>query len=237
MVTVLFDIDGTLIHTGGAGQRAFADTFRTLFGIDNIASEVRFAGRSDRAIAEELMAAHGIEANDSNWDRFVEAFVPRLVEVLPQCQGGILPGVVDLLDELERSDHVAIGLLTGNIAAGAHAKLTHYQLWDRFAFGGYGDDWRERDDIAAAALLAAQLHLAGSQNANCRKQNDIAELVFVLGDTPADVQCARSIGAFAIAVLTGGANREQLLAAEPDLLLNDLTEVDDILLEINAAVA
>lgn len=237
MITVLFDIDGTLIQTGGAGHRAFADTFRSLFGIDRISRDVRFAGRSDRAIAEELLEAHAIVAKSDNWPRFVESFVPRLVEVLPLCQGAVLPGVVELLDELEKSDHVAIGLLTGNIAAGAQAKLSHYQLWHRFAFGGYGDDSTDRNDIAASALAAAREYVAQSQSTQFSKPNDETDLAIVIGDTPADVQCARSIGAFAIAVLTGGATREQLLAAKPDLLLNDLTEVDELFMQINAAVA
>ncbi|TWU25997.1 HAD family hydrolase [Bythopirellula polymerisocia] len=237
MVTVLFDIDGTLIQTGGAGQRAFAETFSSLFGIEKISSEVRFAGRSDRAIVEDLMEAHGVAVNSDNWNRFIEAMVPRLVEMLPLCQGTILPGVVELLDELEKSEHVATGLLTGNIAAGARAKLSHYQLWQRFAFGGYGDHCTNRNDIAAAALAAAQSHVAQHRTGNSQERSSDTELVFVIGDTPADVECARSIGACAIAVLTGGASREQLLATKPDLLLNDLTEVDDFLLQINAAVA
>lgn len=236
MATVLFDIDGTLVQTGGAGQRAFADTFRSLFGIDKMSKDVRFAGRSDRAIAEELMATHGIEASTENWLRFVEAFVPRLIEVLPQCQGTVLPGVVDLLDHLDTSEHMAIGLLTGNIAAGAQAKLSHYQLWDRFPFGGYGDDWTDRNDIAAAALLAAQGFVAQLHPSPPEKSTSESERVIVIGDTPSDVQCARSIGACAIAVLTGGVPRETLLAAEPDLLLDDLTEINEIMLQINSVV-
>lgn len=235
MATVLFDIDGTLIHTAGAGHRAFADTFRTLFGIEKISSDVRFAGRSDRAIAEELMATHGVEASSENWLRFVKAFVPRLEEVLPQCQGMVLPGVVELLDHLKESDQIAIGLLTGNIAAGAQAKLSHYRLWDRFAFGGYGDDWVDRNDIAAAALAASRTYVAQSQDASSGETNGESQRVIVIGDTPADVECARSIGAIAVAVLTGGVPREVLMATEPDLLLDDLSEIDDILVQMNSA--
>lgn len=236
MVTVLFDIDGTLIHTGGAGQRAFADTFRKLYRIDKISAEVLFAGRSDRAIAEELMTVHGIANDNGAWLQFVEAFVPRLVEVLPECQGTVLPGVIGLLDELEKSEHVHIGLLTGNIAEGARAKLSYYQLWNRFAFGGYGDDWTDRNDIAAAALSAARSYIAQSQFEQLLSHDSDSESVIVIGDTPADVKCARSIGAFAVAVCTGGASREQLQAESPDLLLDDLTGFDPILHQINSAI-
>ena len=229
MSTVLFDIDGTLIQTGGAGKVAFAETFHELFGVAEISSIVGFAGRSDRAIAEELMRVHGIEVTPENWRRFTTAFLPRLEQVLPRLAGEVLPGVVALLDKLAAMKNVAIGLLTGNIAAGAKAKLSHYQLFDRFQFGGYGDDWTDRRDIAVAALLAARLHLNGDGKA--------AEKVIVIGDTPADVHCARAINAYAVAVATGGATREQLAEAQPDLLVTDLTDNRELLLQVNSMMA
>ncbi len=229
MITVLFDIDGTLIQTGGAGKIAFAETFRELFGIEQISSNVGFAGRSDRAIAEELMRTHGIEVTSQNWQRFTTAFLPRLEQVLPRSAGEVLPGVVELLDELATLPHVALGLLTGNIAAGARAKLSHYRLFERFRFGGYGDDWADRNDIAVAALQAARLHLNGTA--------DRDDGVVVIGDTPADIRCARAINAYAVAVATGGATLDQLAAAEPDLLVADLTDSRDLLQHVNSVIA
>jgi phosphoglycolate phosphatase len=228
MNIVLFDIDGTLISTGGAGKIAFAETFHELFGIAEISANVGFAGRSDRAIAEELMRVHEIDVSPANWLNFTTAFLPRLEAVLPRAQGEILPGVVELLDELATLDHVALGLLTGNITAGAKAKLSHYQLFERFAFGGYGDDWIDRNDIAVAALEAAHTHLNnGSPGGE----------VIVIGDTPADVRCARAIGAHAVAVATGGATWEQLAASEPDLLIADLTDRAPLLQLLKPLVA
>ncbi|MDZ4659608.1 MAG: HAD hydrolase-like protein [Bythopirellula sp.] len=229
MTIILFDIDGTLISTGGAGKVAFAETFHQLFGVCEISSNVGFAGRSDRAIAEELMRVHDIEITPENWQRFTTAFLPRLKQVLPRSTGEILPGVLPLLDELADMENVAIGLLTGNIAAGAKAKLLHYQLFDRFQFGGYGDDWTDRCDIAVAALNAAKLHLNGAGQGG--------DKVIVIGDTPADVRCARAINAYAVAVATGGATMEQLSDAKPDLLVADLTDDRELLLQVDSAIA
>jgi phosphoglycolate phosphatase-like HAD superfamily hydrolase len=175
------------------------------------------------------MAVHGIEVSPQNWQRFTTAFLPRLEQVLPRSTGEILPGVVKLLNELAALDHVTIGLLTGNIAAGARAKLSHFNLHERFLFGGYGDDWTDRCDIAVAALDAARLHLNGNGKSG--------EKVIVIGDTPADVRCARAINAYAVAVATGGATRDQLAASQPDLLLADLTESHELLLQVNSVIA
>jgi phosphoglycolate phosphatase len=229
MITVLFDIDGTLIQTGGAGKIAFAETFLELFGVEQIAGSVGFAGRSDRAIAEELMRLHGIKPTPENWQRFTTAFLPRLEQVLPRSAGEILPGVVKLLDELATLAHVNIGLLTGNIAAGAKAKLSHYQLFDRFRFGGYGDDWTDRNDIAIAARQAARLHLNGTATSE--------DHFIVIGDTPADIRCARAIDAFAVAVATGGGTLEQLAEAKPDLLVADLTDSRVLLQQVNSVIS
>ncbi len=229
MAIVLFDIDGTLIQTGGAGKVAFAETFDELFGVTEISEIVGFAGRSDRAIAEELMRVHGVEVTPENWQRFTTAFLPRLERALPSLAGEVLPGVVSLLDNLASMNNVTIGLLTGNIAAGAKAKLSHYQLFDRFGFGGYGDDCTDRCDIAIAALQAARLHLNGDGASS--------EKVIVIGDTPADVRCARAINAYAVAVATGGATIEQLAAAKPDLLVADLTDNQELLRQVNLVMA
>lgn len=226
MTIVLFDIDGTLINTGGAGRIAFADTFRELFGIEQICGDVKFAGRSDRAIALELMKLHDVEPSLENWQRFVTAFVPRLAALLPQCPGQVLPGVVRLLDELSSHEHVSLGLLTGNVAEGARAKLLHFDLWNHFRFGGYGDDCTDRSDIAITAFNAARAFHKGNATYGAR--------VIVIGDTPADILCARAIDAFAVGVATGGASYDDLRQAEPDLLVRDLTDCRELLLRVAA---
>ncbi len=221
MYSVLFDIDGTLLDTAGAGKNAFAAAFAERFQITEISIDVKFAGRSDRAIALELMERHGVEPSHEHWHQFTKSYLKHLETTLPQCQGRILPGVLDLLDRLQTVKHVLPGLLTGNLKSGAARKLAQYGLADRFEFGGFGDLWDDRNDIAAEAIEQARLHARGELKGT-----------MVIGDTVNDVTCARSIGAFAVAVATGGASREELQAAEPDLLLADLTEVDELLAEV-----
>ncbi len=214
------DIDGTLVSTGGAGQAAFVVTLDKDFGIhDAKSSRVSFAGRSDRAIAMDLFALYGIDPTIETWQRFRTAYVGRLAEVLPEYQGRVLPGVASLLQTLSDRGDTALGLLTGNVYQAAEHKLRHYELWDWFCFGGFGDEHTDRCDIAAAALEAGQTHLHGSPH---------RELV-VIGDTPNDIRCGRSIGARCVAVPTGNISIDVLRAAEPDVLVETLEDIEPIL--------
>ena len=214
------DVDGTLITTGGAGQAAFVVTLDKDFGIQNATSSgVSFAGRSDRAIAMDLLVLHGLPATAETWHRFREAYVRRLAEVLPTFRGRVLAGVDSLLASLAERGDVALGLITGNVHDAARHKLTHYELWDWFPFGGFGDEHIDRCDIAAAALAAARAHLNGKANGK----------LIVIGDTPNDVKCGRSIGARCVAVSTGNTALDVLRAAEPDVLVETLEDAEPIL--------
>jgi len=229
---VLFDIDGTLVQTGGAGQLAFAEAFAAEFGVSELSGAVLFAGRSDRAIAFDLMRVHGVAPTEENWQRFRTAYLEQLPVALTRREGCVLPGVPKLLDELESLDHSLVGLLTGNLRQGAVNKLTYYGLVERFGFGGYGDVCDERCDIAAAALSEAK-RAAASRNG--RGNGKPLSGVMVIGDTVHDISCARSIGAFAVAAPTGNTPREQLAAANPDLLLDDLSDARPLLDVVLAA--
>jgi phosphoglycolate phosphatase len=230
MYAVLFDIDGTLLQSGGAGQLAFAEAFAQEFGVDELSGDVPFAGRSDRAISLDLMQVHGVDPSEANWQRFRDAYLGRLPAALAKRQGRVLPGVVKLLQELSRHEHALIGILTGNIREGAHHKLVHYGLREHFAFGGYGDECHHRDDIAAMAAAEAKRHGADRHGISLELTG-----AMVIGDTVHDVTCARAIGAVAVAVPTGGATREALIGAQPDLLLDDLTAADELLNIVAAA--
>jgi phosphoglycolate phosphatase len=211
---VLFDIDGTLVHTGGAGHLAFADAFADEFGVRDLSGAVPFAGRSDRAIAFELMKVHGVPATEESWRRFRTSYLEHLPAALRRLEGRVLPGVTELLDELALHEHPLICLLTGNLRDGAVQKLTYYGLVDRFGFGGYGDVSDDRCDIAAAALAQAERAANGKRLSGA----------MVIGDTVHDISCARSINAFAVAVPTGNTPASELAAAKPDLLLDDLSD-------------
>lgn len=216
-----FDIDGTLIASGGAGQKAFAHVFRTLFGVDELTSEVSFAGRSDRAIALDLLAAHGAEPSEENWHRFRNAYVAQLPASLATCQGAVLPGVQLLIEQLTSYGGVDIGLLTGNVVRGAEAKLTYYGLWHHFEFGGFGDLHTSRDEIARSAVEAASQHLNLMPNGNSR--------FAVVGDTVHDITCARAIGAYSVVVPTGLTPIDELRAAQPDLAIETLEDAQPLI--------
>lgn len=228
MYAVLFDIDGTLISTDGAGRQAFAEAFATEFGIEPISPGVPFAGRSDRAIASELMEVHGIEVNEQTWQRFRRTYLAGLPAVLGKRKGRVLPGVVDMLDALAEMPHVIVGLLTGNLAEGAERKLVHYGLAGRFSFGGFGDVLTDRCDIAAAAVEAANAHLRAVSNGDGPLELSGA---MVIGDTIHDIRCARSIGATAVAVPTGGSTLAELTDEKPDFLTPDLSHHQALLAE------
>src|SRR3954468_22910875 len=225
----LLDIDGTLLLTGGAGQKAFAQTLADEFGIGEIIHPVMFAGRSDRAIALELMRLHGVDDSTDNWQRFCAGYLSRLERALISNQGFVLPGASELVTTLAKRDDVALGLLTGNVREGAKRKLVHYNLWHWFAFGGYGDDHVDRSDIAAAALAAAREHIGNHFNGSTRNGRKFPGEIIVIGDTTHDITCGRSIGARCVAVPTGHTTVDELRQSNPDLLVETLQDLRPIL--------
>ena len=212
---VLFDIDGTLLHTGGVGVKAFGRAFATEFGIADGTERLKFAGRTDVSLVREFFTLHKIEPSKENFDRFFAAYLHWLQLFIPDCKGGACTGVVEFYHSLRALPEPPLtGLLTGNIKKGARIKLERYDLWDKFAFGGFADDHEERDQIAVAALRR------GNEQAGRELRG---EEVLVIGDTPLDIRCGRAIGAKVLAVATGGAKYEELEPHKPDWLVPDLT--------------
>ncbi len=192
-------------------ERALATAFRCA----SLTDGVPFAGRTDRAIMRDLFQVHQIEDSADNRGHFLAAYLQHLPTCLTEHKGQILPGIAALLNCLRERGDVAVGLLTGNVRGGARLKLGHYALYHHFAFGGFGDDHLTREDVAREALAAVRSHL---------KNRVDSEQICVVGDTPLDVRCARSIGARAVAVATGWHSLEMLAAEQPDLLLSDLSD-------------
>ena len=223
MYVLFFDIDGTLINTGGSGLEALRLAFSQLFDVPP-PDKVSTSGRTDRGIASDMFRGRQVADSDENWTRFRTAYVQHLREQLPLRQGRILPGVIDLLERLGARRDVALGLLTGNIAEGAWLKLQHFGLDRHFAFGGYGDRSPERNAVAEDALAAARQALDGAVR---------ADRIWVIGDTPMDIQCARHIGARALAVATGMYAKAALAETQPDLLLDDLCQPGDFLRQLD----
>ena len=214
---VLFDIDGTLLRTGGAGVKAFARAFASEFGINHGTERLKFGGRTDISLVRELFSYHRIEPSPENFRRFFDAYVLCLQETLRQSTGGPCPGVLEFYESLQTLPQPPLtGLLTGNIRRGARIKLQHYQLWDKFPFGAFADDHEERSQIAAVALQR------GSQRIGRPLRGQEA---LVIGDTPFDIACARAIGARALAVATGAYSIEELSPHSPDWLAEDLSKV------------
>jgi phosphoglycolate phosphatase-like HAD superfamily hydrolase len=223
MFVCLFDIDGTLLRSGGAGKAAMEAALTTAFGVPNSANGVPFSGRTDRSIGRDLFHLHGVEATAQNWQHFLQAYLQHLPSCLDRYQGIVLPGIAKLLQSLAKRSDVAVGLLTGNVRDGARLKLAHFGLFEHFAFGGFGDDHWERDDVAREALAAARAALGDSLH---------RERIWVIGDTPLDITCARAIGARVLAVATGWHSVDDLAPHRPDLLLADLTDPSALLAQM-----
>lgn len=220
MHVCLFDIDGTLISSGGAGKAAMLAAMRSAFGLARLDGEVPFSGRTDRAIARDLFGVHGIEECDANWERFMVSYLECLPGCLRGHRGLVLPGIARLLAQLHERADVVLGLLTGNLREGARLKLTHYELFHFFRFGGFGDRHFCRNEVAREALAAVVEHL---------RRPAATDRIWVIGDTPLDIECARAIGARVAAVATGFHPADELALGRPDLLLTDLSNPDPLL--------
>jgi phosphoglycolate phosphatase-like HAD superfamily hydrolase len=215
MYVCLFDIDGTLLASGGAGKSALEEALAEEFGIRSVMHKINLSGRTDRAIVHDLLSLSGLEDNSENRARMLTAYLKHLPGCLARGNGTVLPGVQVLLEMLCSRSDMVVGLLTGNVRAGARLKLGHFGLAEYFAFGGYGDEHHCRDDVAREALRAVKTHLKGDVD---------PRRICVIGDTPYDVRCARAIGAKVVAVLTGYHDRAEMIACKPDVLLDDLRD-------------
>ena len=245
MRLLLFDVDGTLVLTGGAAGRAMDRAFHEVFGVRGAFDHVPMPGRTDGAILAdalvralpqsqilaEALSAAGVHPADGQVARFKAAYVARFAEEIQKRVPtdparpsrhrfkGVLPGVRELLDALSSRSDMFLGLLTGNYEQGARIKLEYFDLWRYFACGAFGDDAVNRHDLVPVAI-------ARSREAGCPALD--SHDVVIIGDTPLDVACARDAGITCLAVATGGYSVDALHAAGAEVVLESLADTDAV---------
>lgn len=178
------------------------------------------AGRTDRGICESLFATYVLEDSHENQIQFRDSYLSHLPKSLEQCNAVLLPGVVELLNALVGHSEIDLSLLTGNYERAATIKLEHFGLHERFLGGVFGDTHPERNRLATDGV---------EQFSTTFGKQLSGEHFLIIGDTPADVQCARAIDASVIAVTTGIHDHQTLSDASPDILLNDLSDTQQAL--------
>jgi len=220
---ILFDIDGTLLTSGGAGERALRLGLKDRLGIDDDLKDVEIAGRTDSLIARRVLEKHHLPVTPENISNFLDGYLHHLAIELGRSKGTLLPGILDLLNTLRERPHLAVALLTGNLSRGARIKLNHYGIWEYFEFGAYADDHHDRNQLGKFATARA------------REKHGVEfapENVYVLGDTPHDIECGRAFGAKTVAIATGNFSREKLAAHNPDFLFDDLSNVAEVIAKL-----
>lgn len=210
---ILWDIDGTLLHSGGAGMTALEAALQDVFGVSGSLAGIEFAGRTDPWIIRQIFCRFGIEGSRENLSRYVDGYIAQLPGILGKSRARILPGVEEILGQAAGHPGVVQGLLTGNLRRGAETKLGFHGLWGYFPIGAFADDSEVRNELGPHALRRARGHWG---------LDFPAERVWIVGDTPHDISCARAFGARAMAVATGGSKASELAGHEPDVVLESL---------------
>jgi phosphoglycolate phosphatase-like HAD superfamily hydrolase len=213
MIVLFWDIDGTLITTGKAGVPAWEEAVRDTTGRAFELSSIRIAGMTDYQIAARTFELLGLPPEEGRLRELVRRYEELLPKTLPQRRGQVMPNVREILEDVAARADVRSYLLTGNTRGGARAKLTHYGLFEYFPDGAFAEDLGDRSSIAARALQLAR-----------RAAPLDEERLFVIGDTPHDVEAANAIGARTIAVATGGYSMPELEAHSPWRTLPELPE-------------
>ncbi len=199
---VLMDIDGTLLQTDGAGRASFSDAVWAVLGRQDDLADIAFAGATDLGVLRQILQKYQLSFYPELAVRFFAAMEEALRRRLNVTRVMVFPGVVELLDALGRYRHIRLGLLTGNTRAGARAKLEAAGLWGKFEFGAYGDEHWDRSELARRAVARS----------GARSPRD----VWIVGDTPEDVRCARAVGARCLCVATGQFSEAALWSAGAD---------------------
>jgi phosphoglycolate phosphatase-like HAD superfamily hydrolase len=216
---LLFDIDGTLVLTGGAGGRAMGHAAADVFQVEGGLGSISMAGRTDAWIVSQMAARFGVEYDEELLARFHDRYVEHLSREIhhPGPQKGVLPGIRDVLDRLATQKRAELALLTGNFERGARIKLEYFDLWRYFPCGAFGDAAHDRNSLLGVAL---QRYRA------CGGPHVESSEVLIIGDTPLDIAVAVAGGARSLGVATGNYGPEELRASGADVVLKDLSDVN-----------
>ena len=218
---LLWDIDGTLVCTDRAGERSLLILIRELYGRDlGDKLPVTLQGRTDTAIARDILDWLGVPATPEEVRRIRDAYIALLPKTLPAGKAKLHPGIREALDAVHAHPEIHQGLLTGNHQEGARLKLSHLGIWHYFEFGAYADDSSIRDELGPFALARAKEKLGIEFP---------PERVYIIGDTPHDIACGKAIGAKTIAVATGAFSVEELAALNPTHTFADLSDTEALL--------
>jgi phosphoglycolate phosphatase-like HAD superfamily hydrolase len=217
---LLWDIDGTLIASGGAGMHALQAALHEEFGVAGSLADIDFAGRTDGWIMREVFKKFGLAPSPDNFRRFCARYTAGLPAALANPHARVLPGVREILRAAADHGGIAQGLLTGNMRHGAQVKLAHHGLWGHFAFGAFGDDSEIRNELGPHAVRRANAH---------HGVTFAPDRIWIIGDTPHDIACGRALGARTLAVATGSSSVEQLRAHQPTAVLPDLADIARVL--------
>jgi phosphoglycolate phosphatase-like HAD superfamily hydrolase len=214
---ILWDIDGTILQSGGAGMKALQAALQNVFGVSGTLEGIEFAGRTDPWIIRQIFTRFGIAESSENFGSYVDGYIAILPEILGQSGARVLPGVADILGRAAEHPNVVQGLLTGNLRRGAETKLGHHGLWDYFPIGAFADDSEVRNELGPHALRRAKGHWG---------LDFPPDRVWIVGDTPHDIACARAFGARVLAVATGSSRVADLSGHNPDFVLESLVDTD-----------
>ncbi len=226
MRLILFDVDGTLLMTGGAGSRALGRALRHTYGLENGLNGMCLAGKTDPQIVREALRRYGKEESltRQSLNSLFASYIPFLKdEVAASPDFRVLPGVPELMATLSTRSSVALGLATGNIEQGARTKLDRADLTSFFTFGGYGSDAENRTELIRTAIERGLREIAPSSAVD----------ILLIGDTPRDVVHARNAGVRTLAVATGSYSVESLLAYKPDFVMPNLNCTEQIVEILN----
>lgn len=221
MKLLLFDIDGTILATNGAGTRAVQRAFEMVHGVEVAIEAIDFAGKTDPLILKEIYINElGRGHSQEEASEIYKYYVTYLKEEITTAEVEVMPGVRNLLNILSKKDDLALGVATGNIEEGAHIKLSKVSLAAHFSFGGYGSDSEIREFLIRRAMERARVHVNNGGG---------FEETYVIGDTPFDIIHGRAAGARTVAVATGRYTTTELSEHKPDYLYENLTDIDSVL--------